>query len=358
MKENNDNESSARESGYENFDWIQDTNFPKKMKKFFTEYPLNRWKDIILNSNDMQIRNDGLYYQGTVNKILKKDIFLDFDFHEDKSGAMDFNFNKTYDIDYSQLSRKTISPDFYVYKIENKKFFELLKTREYMMILKYANEIPETAKFISILGEIKSSYSYCHVLDRQRQDYDKFINLVNESKTDEYIILMYIYDSSFHFFQKDYYYNTKEENPTIYGYIPKLYYEDCYQSYNILIEELKLQKEKIDISVKTSFKKKRKELEKENALLIQENNSLKQQLKKENVLPTQNNNSLKEKLEKENALLIQENNLLKQQNEKLLKPSWKNTIVSSLLFSFISIIFVLIFAYLLNKFKLINFNNN
>jgi len=345
MKDNNDvDESSARESGYEKFDWILDKNFSKKLKKCYTEYSLKSWKNIMFNPKEIEIRDEGLFYQGVVNKILRKDIFIDFDFHEDKNGAIDFNFKKTYKIDYSKLYKKKISPDFYVYKIESKKFFELLKTRDYMMILKNANEIPKTAKFISILGEIKSSYAYCHINDGQRHDYETFIDLVNKLNTDEYIVLMYIYDNSFNFFQKNYFYNYPEKkNPTIYGYIPKLYYEDCYKSYNFLIDELKLKKEKIDIDDKTSFKKKRRDFEKEISLLTKKINSLQKNPVKDNSLTTQENNSIKENLEKQVALLTQENNSLKTQNK-----------ITSCLF----IIVVLIFAYLLNKFKIINFNNN
>ena len=150
--------------------------FPKKLKKFYKQFPLNSWKNFVLDPKNIQINNKGLYYQGTVNKILRKDIFKYFDFHEEKNGAIDYNFKRIYKIDYSKHYKKNISPDFYVYKIENKKFFELLKSRENMMILKNKNNIPENIKYISILGEIKSSYRYCYSYDEQRYDYEMFIN--------------------------------------------------------------------------------------------------------------------------------------------------------------------------------------
>ena len=321
MKNKKDvNQSSERESGTENFDWIHYQCFPKLLKKFYTQFPLKIWKNIIFYSKSQQINNEGLYYQGTVNKILKKDIFKDFFFREDKNGAIDFKFKLVYKIDYNKLIKKSIAPDFYVYRIEKKKFFELLESRKYMMILKNKNKIPENAKFISILGEIKSSYSSCHIDDDQRNDYEKFINLVQQLETDEYIILMYIYDNSFNFFQKDYYLKPEKESPIIYGYIPKLYYEDCYNNYNELIDQLKLNKEKIkiDINDKSRFKKKRNELEKENDLLTKEINSLRKKY------------------------------------EDLLKLSKKkNTKGLSLLNIFIVFILALIFASLLNYFKFI-----
>ena len=174
----NSKESSAKDSCTEKFDWVHHQCFPKKLKKFYTQFPLKSWKKIIFSPENLQIHNEGLYYQGTVNKVLRKDIFKDFDFHEEKNGAIGFEFQEIYKIDYAQLSKKTISPDFYVYKIEYEKFFKLLKSREYMMILKNKTNIPTNIKFISILGEIKSSYSSCHIDDDdQRLDYEKFINL-------------------------------------------------------------------------------------------------------------------------------------------------------------------------------------
>ena len=281
MEDKNDSKesSSAKESFPENFDWVFNQGFPKKLKRYYTQFPLKSWKKIIFSEN-LQIRDEGLYYQGTVNKVLRNDIFKEFDFHEEKNGALDFNFKENYKIDYAQLSKKTISPDFYVYKIKYEKFFKLVKSREYMMVLKNESNIPTNIKFISILGEIKSSYLYCHIDDVQRKDYEKFIDLVNQINTDEYIILMYIYDNSFKFFGKDIdiYNNDEKKSPIIYSYIPKLYYEDCYRGYNELIGQLKIKTEKIDLNDKTKFKKKRKELENDIESLKEENKLLRKQI--------------------------------------------------------------------------------
>lgn len=191
-----------------------------------------------------------------VNKILRKDIFKDCNFYEEKHGAITFNFESIYKTNL----KKKISPDFYVHKIEKDEFYQILNEREYMMILKN-DKIPKNTKFISILGEIKSSYSFSHLpLDRQRNKYKEFINLVNSKKTNEFVILMYVYDQSFNFFQKDLDEKPKYFYPIIYGYIPKIYRENCYQNYNELIEQLKSNKKKIDFK-QTKFKRKRKELE-------------------------------------------------------------------------------------------------
>ena len=281
MEDKNDSKesSSAKESFPENFDWVFSQGFPKKLKRYYTQFPLKSWKKIIFSEN-LQIRDEGLYYQGTVNKVLRNDIFKEFDFHEEKNGALDFNFKENYKIDYAQLSKKTISPDFYVYKIKYEKFFKLVKSREYMMVLKNESNIPTNINFISILGEIKSSYLYCHIDDVQRKDYEKFIDLVNQINTDEYIILMYIYDNSFKFFRKDIdsYNNDEKKSPIIYSYIPKLYYEDCYRGYNELIGQLNIKAEKIDLNDKTKFKKKRKELENDIESLKEEIKLLRKQI--------------------------------------------------------------------------------
>ena len=246
MEENNIYQLSALESGKEDFKWVGQQTFSKKLKNLYTQFPLKTWKDIVLNSKTPQIKVE--YYQGIINKILDKDIFKDCNFHEEMDGSINIRFKNIYKIDFDKLYKKKISPDFYVYKIEKKKFFDIIQSREYIMILHNKDKIPEEKKFINVLGEIKSSYYSCHLDNEQRLDYKKFAQLVNESEGDEFIVLMYIYDNSFNFFQRDYY-NIQDEMPIIpiiYAYVPKLYYENCYDSYNELIDLLKLPKEKIN----------------------------------------------------------------------------------------------------------------
>ncbi len=336
----NSKESSAKESGTETFDWVHLPSFPKKLKKSYTKFPLNNWKNIIFFPKELQIHDEGLFYQNTVNKILRDDVFKDFKFYEDKHGAIDFDFKKVYKIDYTQLYKKTILPDFYVYKIESENFFKLVKSREYMMILKNNGNIPSNVKFISILGEIKSSYSSCHIDDAQRLDYEKFISMVNKLETNEYIILMYVYDNSFRFFQNDVMCKAQKESPILYSYVPKLYYEDCYRNYNELIDLLKLKNEKIVIKDKTIFKKKRGELEKENDILTQKVHSL---IKENNLLRKQLN-------ENEKSILAQKNNSSAQENN--FPPQQLNSSISFILVFIISFIIL----YLLNNYNLINFH--
>ena len=307
--------SSAQESCDENYDWVHDKNFPLKYKLNYLKYPLNSWKDILYDQKNIQINDEGLYYQDVVNKILRKDIFKDCNFYEEKHGAITFNFESI----YKTNSNKKISPDFYVHKIEKDEFYQILNEREYMMILKN-NKIPKNTKFISILGEIKSSYSFSHLpLDRQRNKYREFIKLVNSKETNEFVILMYVYDQSFNFFQIDSDEKPKYFYPIIYGYIPKIYRENCYQNYNELIEQLKSNKKKIDFK-QTKFKRKRKELE-----------QCLEEMDKKYKLSVEENNKLKN-----------ENNSVVEENKKLKNDRWY-------LYLYFFLILILIIAYFLKK---------
>ena len=51
----------------------------------------------------------------------------------------------------------------------------------------------------------------------------------------------------------------KNKYPIIYGYMPKLYYENCYHGYNELIEQLKIKKEKVVLNDIKKLKKKKEE---------------------------------------------------------------------------------------------------
>ena len=57
----NEANSSTQELGTENFDWVYNPYFPKKM---------------IFDRKSRQINDEGLYYQASVNKILRTDILM------------------------------------------------------------------------------------------------------------------------------------------------------------------------------------------------------------------------------------------------------------------------------------------
>ena len=277
--------STARESGFEDYNWVNDEKLPNETKLNLLDYPLNMWNDITFDQDfqGYQINDEGTYYQKVVNKILAKDIFKDLDFHKEENGVMDFKIADTYKIDYNLLTKKSINPDFLVYKIPKNNFFEILEERKYMMIMKY--NIPDDKDCISIIGEIKTRTHSAHKNSYQRQGYLNFINLVNSSnQSNEFLIMMYIYDESFSLFKKEL--STKEQDkyPIIYGYMPKLYYENCYKTYNVLIDLLGSSKEKIDISNKNIFKKKitKKQLLQKNEELEKELDLIKRKINNNN----------------------------------------------------------------------------
>ena len=99
---------------------------------------------------------------------------------------------------------------------------------------------------------------------------------MNNLKTEEFMVLLYIYDHSFYSFKEEINNMAKKSEdylPIIYSYIPKLYYEECYKVYNDIITELKLKIPPIDIKDKTQFKirKNRKQLVEENKSLQTKN---------------------------------------------------------------------------------------
>ena len=248
--------SSTEKSCIEDFSWVADTDFPNEKKLNNLEYPLNDWLDIIYNENfkHVHITDIGIQYQKVVNQVLKGDIFKFLDFHEEKNGVIDFKFESIYKVDYQLLKQKTISPDFFVYKIPRNDFIKLLDLRKYMMIIK--NKIPKNKKYISILGEIKTSKYSSHKKTTKREDYLKFIQLVNTiPKSEELIVLMHICDESYYLFKNEFNVNSENVDPIIYGYIPKIYYENRYNTYNYLIESLKYSREKIELKNKNLKKK-------------------------------------------------------------------------------------------------------
>ena len=83
--------------------------------------------------------------------------------------------------------------------------------------------IPKDKKYISIVGETKTTLSKDHKNKTQRKDYLTFIklvnNLINSSNSDEFLIIMYIYDISFSLFKNESIDYDIDEEPIIYGYM-------------------------------------------------------------------------------------------------------------------------------------------
>ena len=241
--------SSSAKSFQEDYSWAKESKFSVEEKKDYLKFPLKEWKKIVFDKDSYLTDEDD--YQADVAKILEQDLFKDYRFYKENKGKIDFEFNKVYEKPFQSINTKFIAPDFFVYKIPTKKFFDLLKCRNYMLTYKY--KIPDNQQFISILGEIKSIPKSAHKSIEQRKAYIKFVQEVNNLKTNEFMVLLYIYDHSFCLFKDEINYMTKKSEdqfPIIYGYIPKLYYEDSYEVYNIEIKSLQNENELLQNEIK------------------------------------------------------------------------------------------------------------
>lgn len=232
-----------------------------KRIKFSSSYKEDYIKHQILEPrfNDDLIHTLGDTYQSVVNKILKYDVFKDFDFFEDKNGMIKFNFNENYNLSNIKFGKGFVAPDFFIHKIWVKKFFEILKQRSYMMRTSY--KMNTKINYISIIGVIKSSHKNSHKSDKQNNDYLQFTQKAKSSEEED-ILIMYIYDESFQLFKQDL--SDKLDKPRyILCYIPKLYKEDCYHSFNITDRILNSKDRKIDINKQIRKYQEKKELIKE-----------------------------------------------------------------------------------------------
>ena len=255
---------SSQDYASENFNWIEDKDYPNENKEDFLKYPLNDWIDIVFDPKYKTkfFVAEGIYYQSVVNKILGYDIFKDCEFYGEKNGIFGLKLNDLYKIDPDDLEKKFIAPDFFVHRIEVKYFLEILENRSYMMRTNYT--INKKKKYVTIIGETKMSHHQTHKKCSQKRDYLKFIKLANSF--DEELLLMYVYDESFQLFKKDLI-DKLDNSPIILCYIPKCYQEDCYFAYNYVIDELKSKIKKIDINriPKKKLKKREILIELENA---------------------------------------------------------------------------------------------
>ena len=289
--ESSANSSSVESTVEEDFDWITDKDFKIENKKDYLKYPLNLWREIAYEPN-VNIFSMGKYYESRVNKVLKNDVFKSFEFFKIKNGVFKFNLMNHYNVDKSELTKNFIVPDFFIHKIEVEKFNELLEKRKYMM--RTFQKLNTNKKYISIIGEIKTSRNSVFKSSNQRKDYIKFIQIANSSKEEE-LVLMYVYNESYKLFKEDSVTN-KDKIFLIICYIPKLFEDDCYKAYNDIIKKYKLDAKEIDLT------KKLNKITKED--LIKELNALKKEL-----------NELKEELNE----LKEELNALKNKIERIKK---------------------------------------
>ena len=238
-------ECSSNDYTTENFDWINDPNFPDEYKKEYLQFPLKEWRDILLQ-NGFQIKpkiNSFLDdYLKIVHKILKEVIFENCNFYNDKKEITNYISN-------NYKKNISIVPDFLVHKMEKNKFIQLLNERKYMIRTNY--QIDENIEFISILGEIKISEEnkinkkQSFKRSKKIPNYKAFIEEISNNK--EKIIIMYVYDNSFFLFKDDFI--ITKNYPNVYCYIPKLYSNKNFIVDNNSFNRIKPETEKRNVDI-------------------------------------------------------------------------------------------------------------
>ena len=242
--------SSSEESVTEDFDWIHDENFSSSNKEDYLKYPLSDWTDSSYIPNlglpQTHISSEVKLYETKVRKILRDDVFKDFEFICDKNGFVDFDLMSYYKVTPNDINNKTsIEPDFFVYAMKAEKFKDLLEKRSYM--IRTFQKLELGVEYVSIIGEIKIGHKRAFKWNDQRQAYISFISKATVKKGEK-LLLMYVYDQSYKLFKEDKP-NEKDSVFLIISYIPKIYKGKCYKAYNDTIDYLKLySSQKIDLN--------------------------------------------------------------------------------------------------------------
>ena len=99
-------ECSSSDSDTENFDWVNDPNFPDEYKKKYLQFPLKEWRNILLQNGFQIIPKIKSFlddYLKIVHKILKEDIFIDCNFYNDKKEVAKYISNNYFLIEKTKL---------------------------------------------------------------------------------------------------------------------------------------------------------------------------------------------------------------------------------------------------------------
>ena len=241
--------SSSEEAVSEDFNWIDDENFLSSNKKDYLKYPLSDWRESSYNPSvdkpQTHLASEGKLYEMKVIKILRDDIFKDFEFFSNKDGLFEFDLINYYEVNPNGINNKrSIEPDFFVHKMEIKEFNELLTKRSYM--IRTFEPLKSDVKYVSIIGEIKIGHKRAFKMNDQRKAYISFIQKA-DLKGGEKLLLMYVYDQSYKLFKTDEP-NKLDLVSLIICYIPKIYKNNCYKAYNDTIKYLNLDSDQIDLN--------------------------------------------------------------------------------------------------------------
>ena len=309
--------SSYEEVSNEEFNWTDE-----ETNKEYIKFPLKKWHDIVYEYQNYTSTyfalDHGNIYKNTVNKILKEDVFKGEKFYEENpnhvilsedkeiSDYINNEFPKILEDKLGKNKNKWIKPDFIVWNINKKKFFEIIEERKYMM---YFNEfnIPEDIDTINIIGEIKIRKS-----QKSKPQQDKYELFIKNYKK-KYFILMNVYDVSYKGFLNSKK-NSSSEIPQIICYIPRTYLNDCYDKFNEILKMKHFQPIEWEISeeyIKNNINILNQTLNEKNKNLENLENLKKILLKKESDL----NEDISLFKEFEKIFIKEKNNLLEAQEE-------------------------------------------
>lgn len=211
---NSDNSSSD-----ENFDCLR----KKNIQEFYIQFPFKKWISIIkqiIGENENNINYDsGKKYQNTVNKVMLEDIFFGHNFkYENDENKLEFN------------------SDFIVENIQYGELMKILEERKYMFFFENIS-FKDDNKNVTIVGEICKNLKF-----KKEKQIRKYCEELSKNQKKDFIFML-IFDHNY----SDLFIDThkfknlksieKKNIPVIYGYIPRLYKEECYYYYNKYADE-------------------------------------------------------------------------------------------------------------------------
>ena len=228
--------SSSSDANYsENFSWVNLKGNLENERKF-SLYPLDKWRELIPQNQNPKRLRESIYYQNCTNSILSKDVFPNENYTKET-------------FECNCIESNEISPDFYIKDMEVNKFKKILEERNYIFKMNY--KIPENIKKINIIGEIKSSKAGFKKKN-QKKNYLSYSE--KNSNSTVLILVMYIFDKSY---QDFYLSKVSDTEPLVYGYVPKIYREECFvnQAYINHILKDKETPKSFDNIVRDNYKK-------------------------------------------------------------------------------------------------------
>ena len=227
---------SDKSTDEESYEWF-DRN--KDLYEFYCQFPFKKWLEIIKEIYDkkdfLDKKMSGPLYQTTVNKVLLNDIFKDKQFIYEKAQK-------------NEEIKLIFEADFIAEIANYQTFYNIINSRKYMFQYENLDRFSQVKNEIHIIGEICNKLS-----NKNSQQINKYCKAISDNNNNNnkgpIYILMIIFDNNYN----DLFSPTKNfrnlnpirifKTPVVFGYIPKLYREDCYLFYN---KGKKINEEKIE----------------------------------------------------------------------------------------------------------------